>query len=83
MTASTKAVKAKAAAKGFGGGGSSSSGGDASAPARVAMELSDGAFELVLAYNSWGSELSDLGAAPARGEDLTSFVGAAGWGPGG
>ncbi len=76
-TATTKAAKAKA--KGF-GGPSAAAAAAAAGPRpqqrqRVSVELTADQLESVVAYNAYGSEVSDIGAAPARGEELTSFVG--------
>jgi hypothetical protein len=84
-TATTKASKSRAAAKGFGGGATGSKQPQGQQPAagaagaqqqqRVSVEMTQGRFESIVNYNAWGSEISDIGAAPARGEKFSSFVG--------
>lgn len=75
-TATTKAAKSKA--KGFGAPAAAPAA--AAAPQqRVSVELSANQLESVVSYNAFGSEVNDIGAAPARGEELASFIGA--WRP--
>ncbi len=78
-TATTKAAKSKA--KGFGAPAApAATAAAAAAPQqRVSVELSADQLESVVSYNAFGSEVNDIGAAPARGEELTSFIGA--WRP--
>ena len=80
--AAAKAGRAKAAAKGFGGGASggssgsgSGSGSGTSGSDSGGVELTPERFEAIVTYNAWGAECADLGAAPARGDDLSAFVG--------
>ncbi|KAI8465649.1 MAG: hypothetical protein J3K34DRAFT_82288 [Monoraphidium minutum] len=79
-SAASKASKAKAATKGFGGGGGGGgsgggSGGQQQQQQRVSVEITADRLDSIVTYNAWGSEISDIGAAPARGEKLSSFIG--------
>ncbi|GBF93797.1 hypothetical protein Rsub_06129 [Raphidocelis subcapitata] len=81
-TATAKAAKAKTAAKGFGGAGGKAPQQPAAGQQQQlqqqqqgAGELTVGRLESILNYNAWGAEVSDLGAAPCRGEELRAFVG--------